>query len=288
MTPATALRLGRVSNLPTVWTNALAGVALAGVSPWRWGMLPAALGLSLAYLGGMYLNDAFDRDIDSRERPTRPIPSGAADSNTVFAVGFALLLGAVAILLFAAQAFNTTVTWTIVSGIALGGAIVAYSWNHKNNPLSPLVMGLCRLLAYVTAGLAATAVLSGQLLTGAVVSLCYLIGLTYIAKREAHGRLGRLWPLLFLAAPLVYGLAYANGLASFALLLVLAAWTGVALWLLRRGRPGDIPRAVVSLIAGISLVDGVFIAAAGWPEAVPLAMACFGATLVFQRWISGT
>ena len=26
------LRLGRVSNLPTVWTNVLAGVALAGVS----------------------------------------------------------------------------------------------------------------------------------------------------------------------------------------------------------------------------------------------------------------
>ena len=30
MTPLTALRLGRVSNLPTVWTNALAGIALSG------------------------------------------------------------------------------------------------------------------------------------------------------------------------------------------------------------------------------------------------------------------
>ena len=28
MTLATALRLGRVSNLPTVWTNALAGTTL--------------------------------------------------------------------------------------------------------------------------------------------------------------------------------------------------------------------------------------------------------------------
>ena len=28
------------------------------------------------YIGGMYLNDAFDRDIDARERPERPIPSG--------------------------------------------------------------------------------------------------------------------------------------------------------------------------------------------------------------------
>ena len=30
MNLAVALRLGRVSNLPTVWTNALAGIVLAG------------------------------------------------------------------------------------------------------------------------------------------------------------------------------------------------------------------------------------------------------------------
>lgn len=44
MTPAVALRLGRVSNLPTVWTNALAGIALAGASPWHWATLPVAAG----------------------------------------------------------------------------------------------------------------------------------------------------------------------------------------------------------------------------------------------------
>ena len=93
MTPSIALRLGRVSNLPTVWTNVLAGVALAGASPWQWAVLPAALGLSLAYLGGMYLNDAFDSAIDARERPSRPIPSGAIDANTVFALGLRTAAG---------------------------------------------------------------------------------------------------------------------------------------------------------------------------------------------------
>jgi len=29
----TALQLGRVSNLPTVWSNTLAGVALSGANP---------------------------------------------------------------------------------------------------------------------------------------------------------------------------------------------------------------------------------------------------------------
>ena len=35
MTFADALRLGRVSNLPTVWTNALAGMVLGGGMLWR-------------------------------------------------------------------------------------------------------------------------------------------------------------------------------------------------------------------------------------------------------------
>ena len=66
-----------MSNLPTVWTNTLAGVTLAGRRRRRraaWLLL--ALAFSLLYTGGMYLNDAFDRDIDARERPERPIPSG--------------------------------------------------------------------------------------------------------------------------------------------------------------------------------------------------------------------
>ena len=72
-----ALRLGRVSNLPTVWTNTLAGIVLAGGRiercPHR---CPLLVALSLFYIAGMYLNDAFDAGIDARERPERPIPVG--------------------------------------------------------------------------------------------------------------------------------------------------------------------------------------------------------------------
>lgn len=288
MTPAAALRLGRVSNLPTVWTNTLAGVALSGASPWQWATLPTALGLSLAYLGGMYLNDAFDRTIDARERPSRPIPSGAADANTVFALGFGLLLGAVAALLAAARSFDAAPEGVVLAGLALGGAIIGYNWRHKGNPFSPLTMGACRLLAYVAAGLAATAATPRPLLTAATVSLCYLIGLTYVAKREMLGRIGNLWPLLFLAAPLAYGAFLAGEPPGLLALAALAGWIGVALWLLRRRQPGDVPRAVVSLIAGIALVDALFLAITGWPGAAVFALACFAATLGLQRWVSGT
>jgi 4-hydroxybenzoate polyprenyltransferase len=74
MTANVALRLGRVSNVPTVWTNALAGVVLADGALGLGGAVRLGIALSLFYVGGMYLNDAFDHAIDARERPTRPGP----------------------------------------------------------------------------------------------------------------------------------------------------------------------------------------------------------------------
>ena len=64
----TALRLGRVSNLPTVWTNVLVGAALGGASWASWGdwgrVVLVLLAMSAAYVGGMFLNDAYDAEID--------------------------------------------------------------------------------------------------------------------------------------------------------------------------------------------------------------------------------
>jgi 4-hydroxybenzoate polyprenyltransferase len=45
---------------------------------------------------------------------------------------------------------------------------------------------------------------------------------------------------------------------------------------------------VVSLIAGISLLDALLIAGAGSPALAGVALAGFGVTLFFQRYISGT
>jgi 4-hydroxybenzoate polyprenyltransferase len=287
MTPSTALRLGRVSNLPTVWSNVLAGTVLAGADPWTARTLLAAVAVSLLYVGGMYLNDAFDRDFDARERPGRPIPAGLADINTVFAAGFALLLAGIAVL--AAAAAPESGARPAMASVALAGAIVYYDWHHKQNALSPVYMGLCRALVYVAAGYAAAAVLPWQLLAAAAAMLAYLVGLTYSAKQERLDRLERLWPLAFLVAPLVYALALVPAsVPSLLLLAALGASILLALHLLRRRAKGDVPRAVVGLIAGIALVDALFMALAGAPAAAAAGVACWLATLAAQRWIAGT
>jgi len=276
-----ALTLGRVSNLPTVWTNTLAGVLLVGARPGP-ELALVVLAFSLFYTGGMFLNDAFDSPWDARERPERPIPSGAAGAREVFLWGFGLLAAGVLVLaLFGREA--------AMAGMALAGAITFYDWNHKANPLSPVIMGLCRALIYVGAALCYTVVLPGALWWGSLVLVCYLIGLTYIAKQETLARVENLWPLAFLAAPVLYGawlIALAPPVAPFWVLF--CGWMALALWLLRRRQRGDIPRAVVSLIAGISLLDALLIAASGLPGLALAALAGFGVTLFFQRYIAGT
>src|SRR5882762_7455244 len=95
----TLLILGRVSNLPTVWSNCLAGWLLSGGG--AWGNF-ALLGIAATclYLGGMYLNDAFDAQFDEQHRPERPIPSRAIGVQEVWIWGFGWLGGGLACLLF--------------------------------------------------------------------------------------------------------------------------------------------------------------------------------------------
>jgi len=290
MTWTVALKLGRVSNLPTVWTNMLAALVLSGGGLADTKVLPLLIALSLFYIGGMYLNDAFDAEIDARERPERPIPSDQVSRATVFGLGFAMLGGGLAILVWIGTRFGSgTGLWPAVGGLGLAAAIVFYDWFHKANPLSPVVMGLCRVLVYVTAGLCVVVPLPEPLLIGAGLLLSYLIGLTYLAKQENLGEVKNLWPLLFLAAPAVAGGIYTLERPTTGVFwLAFVAWTGVALWFVKRRKPGDIPHAVVSLIAGISLLDAVLIAGHGAPGLAIFAVAGCGLTLVFQRFIPGT
>ncbi len=280
MTLDTILRLGRVSNLPTVWTNALAGAVLAGgAKPGP--VIAAALILSAFYTGGMWLNDAFDAEIDASERANRPIPMGEIGRGTVFAVGFPLL----AIGIVASFAYGTLGG---IAGIGLAAAIVLYDWLHKRTMLSPVIMGATRFSAYALGALS-VGEFGAAAHIGAFGLWAYIIGLTYAAKQEAYDRLDRAWPLAVLAAPIAYALW--GALAQPVTLIFAAALiavTAFALRLLLRRQKGDVPRAVVTLIAGVCLYDAALIAATGSLALAALAAAGFVLTLTLQKVAAGT
>jgi UbiA prenyltransferase family protein len=284
-----ALRLGRVSNLPTVWTNVAAAAVLAGVSVAQTSVVAVGVACSLLYVGGMFLNDAFDREFDARVRPERPIPSGAVGSGTVFVVGFGLLaLGLSVVGVTARVAFGTGRS-AIIAAFGLAATIVVYDAWHKENPAAPVLMGLCRVLVYVTTAATLTGRVSLSVFGGAIVLFGYLIGLTYVARQENLGAVRNLWPLVCLAVPFVawVGAAGNDGMGAV-LYWGLLAWVVFSLSHLGWQRHVDVPRTVVSLIAGIALVDGLAIVGS---QQATIAVGCvlaFALTLAFQRWVPGT
>lgn len=285
----TALDLGRVSNLPTVWTNSIAGMVLAGSWVTDWRFVLVLLAMTAAYTGGMFLNDAFDAGIDARERPERPIPSGKVSARSVFLWGFSMLALSVVLVAICASG-NESGQWkAIVSAILLCLSITLYNVWHKGNTFGPLIMGSCRMLVYITTGLALNTEPDMLLYVGATISLCYLIGLTYTAKQENLGVVSNMWPLLFLLTPILFGLYSLPGQMLLILpLALLCLWLVVVMRFLIRRQAGDIPRAVVSMIAGISLMDAVLIASTGHFSWVLLCLLGFLTTLSLQKWIAGT
>lgn len=287
---AVYLRLGRISNLPTVWTNAWTGAILGGAA------VDAALGVILAlalsgfYLGGMFLNDAFDWRFDQQARPERPIPRGLISVAEVRGIGFALLALGLALLAAAGALAGGAMAAPLAAGAVLGALIVYYNWRHKRDPLSPLVMALCRAMSYVAAAAAAGTALAAPVLWGAGALTAWVIGLTYVAKQENLREVRNLWPLAFLAGPLLYGAIAAPGDPSVVVAgAFLLAWAVYAISFLVRSEGRDIPRAVVSLIAGISLVDALILLVAGAPAGWIIGcLLAFALTLALQRFVPGT
>ena len=78
------------------------------------------------------------------------------------------------------------------------------------------------------------------------------------------------------------------GLVGYTIWLAFVVTVGISLrWLQRRG-PGDVGRAVVTMIAAIALLDGLFLAGSGRADLALVALLCFAATLALQRWVRGT
>jgi 4-hydroxybenzoate polyprenyltransferase len=279
----TLLRLGRVSNLPTVWTNVLAGAVLSG-GDWRnWRLGLVLVAMSLFYVGGMYLNDYFDRTIDGRERPERPIPSGHISAHAVAAIGFCLV---------GAGAVATAAMGPAAAAMAalLAISIVAYDLHHKANPFAPVVMGACRALVYGATATALSGGVSIFVVVAAVATAAFVAGLTYAARQESLDKIGNLWPLALLAAPPLVAIGvFRQGPGAMAVYLLLAVWIAASVYLLaRRPVAGSVSRAVGWLIAGISLCDAAMLASTGAIVPALAAIGGFVLTLIAQKYVPGT
>jgi 4-hydroxybenzoate polyprenyltransferase len=198
------LLLARVSNLPTVWSNVLAGTVMSGaVVDWPRAAAVAA-GVSLLYMGGMFLNDACDHRVDARVRPERPIPSGDVPLAEAVAIGALLLVGGEIAVALASGRIGV-LRWS--GPLAL--AILYYDVRHKRDPFGPVVMGICRGLVYCTAAAAAADAVDSLVVVAAAGMTVYVAGLTLVAKRLGP-RAGTVVPVLIAGISLVDAVAVAT------------------------------------------------------------------------------
>lgn len=278
----TLLILGRVSNLPTVWSNCLAAWLLAGSGAWsRFAVLCG--GASLLYIGGMFLNDACDVRFDTAHRQERPIPSGAISARAVWLWSAALLLGGGALL-----ALLGLTTALVTLGLVL--CIATYDLVHKRTALAPLLMAGCRFLLYLVAGSAALGSLNSKLLWCAGALAAYIVGLSFIARKEGQNLKPNFLVLPLFISPLIAGHLHVTpenkvtlGMIGFGYV----GWVVWSLWHMIKGGAPAIGRTVSALLAGIVLVD--MLAVQGGGGMMPLAfLALFASALILQRTIPAT
>ena len=287
------LELGRVSNLPTVWSGVLAAALLSAAPLGTGTTLAVIVALSLYYCAGMYLNDACDAALDARERPSRPIPSGRVDLATVrAAVTWLFVIGSV--LLAAARIAapgargSGSAAW-LIAATALIAAIVVYDRAHKGVPHAPLVMGACRALVYVVSACTLAGALPIAVLVGGTLVFAWIVGLTLVAKRERAGPVRSSLPLVLLALPIAAGVqgAFVDPLVLLPLVPLVGA-TALAARRFRRGRGEETGRAVGLMIASTCLVDATLVARDGELSAVLAMIGAFLLTLALQRYVPAT
>ncbi len=138
------LILIRIPNLFTIPSNVIVGFSqLVLLNNANWATLFILILTSLLlYTVGIVLNDYIDRQIDRRERPTRPLPSGkiSARSALIFVVVATLssVLAAAYVSLF-----------TLVIVLSIIGTIIAYDCWLKSSTFGHMVMALSRVFNIV-------------------------------------------------------------------------------------------------------------------------------------------
>lgn len=269
------LVLGRASNLPTVWSNCIAGCWLGG---WNTplALLLLCLGATLLYSGGMFLNDVCDVAFDAQHKRERPIVAGLATRRSVAVTGSGLLLGGIIL----AGSINYH---ALAFSIILAVTIVLYDLTHKRISWAPVIMAACRFLLYCTAASVGIEGITPRALLFAAALASYICGVSYLARSESGVRgSGRVWPWL-LCVPIAAALASDLSIRTLLFAAPLLLCIGLGLILLRR----LIGQAVALFLAGIVLVDLLAVS----PRSLALCLAfaaMFALTILFQKFIPST
>lgn len=260
------LQLIRLPNVFTTPSNILAGyfaavTTTAAAEADGVHLIALMVSSGLLYIAGIVLNDYFDIEIDKKERPSRPLPSGKISK------GYALTIAIVALLIANIIALVVGPISLAIS-LALTLLIIAYDYQLKYSVLGPFAMGGTRSLNVI---FGASPVLlyidnhSVAIVGAAAASLFfYVSSITILSKKEV----GKERPNSTLVILIVFGVILAivplGMLLQFewTFLLNLSIFAGVTIVTFRQYIAKEVPsvqKAVRNMVISIIILDSVFV-----------------------------
>lgn len=255
------ISLFRPPNLFTVPGDPLVGALLAALAlqviP-NWNSVYAVMGAALAfYASGLLANDFFDRALDARERPNRPIPSGAVNPSAVKWVAILLSVAGLLLTLPAGRTANTIGILLVLASWFYNAAGKRIAW------LAPVSMGICRGLSLLlgAAVLGREGLTSPAVLIAALFLTLFIALITITARHEADpeaapipgwSRWGipivlTLWLMILLYNPLFFMECHWKSMATL-LAAMSILWSVV--WTIQM-RPHASPRVIQAAVGGL-------------------------------------
>lgn len=173
---ADVLELVRAPAVLTVVGDTIAGAVAA-----RGRLRPSAVALATSsaclYTAGMALNDYADAELDARERPERPIPSGRIARATALKIGAGLTALGIAAAFAAGRACG------LVS-LGIAGAVWTYDLAAKKTVAGPVLMAACRGLDVL---MGAAGPNWGRAVIPAAAIAAHTAAVTALSRGEVHG-----------------------------------------------------------------------------------------------------
>jgi 4-hydroxybenzoate polyprenyltransferase len=264
------LLLFRLPNLFTVPSNIMAGYfSVASSSTANLSNLALLIMSSvLLYISGIVFNDYSDIEIDRRERPFRPLPSGKVPKRTAF------IAATISMVVANFLAFMvSTLSFTIV--IILSLIVLSYDFRLKQTVAGPVIMGTARTInvlfgssAILTTGMLLSYTLPQLRLTVVSISaFLYVVSISLLSKMEIGPKRSR----LTLIGPfiLIFGVIAIIVIASLfrifhiELILSLVLFVGIISITCKQTvserSSMSIQRAIKILVLSIIVLDSIFI-----------------------------
>jgi 4-hydroxybenzoate polyprenyltransferase len=248
--------------------DVVAGAAAAGRLGTSWHRIPGLAAASVClYWAGMAANDWADRDVDARERPERPIPSGRVSPATAFGVAAGLTAAGVALAGLAGGRRALAVA------VPLAGTVWAYDLRLKQTPAGPATMATCRALDVL---LGATGGRMKDAVVPALTVFAHTYTVTALSRSEVDGATPALPTATLAGTAAIAASAAAPPRSGARRWLRAVVGAGLSAWYARAyGAPqlkavdkpsaGNIRAAVGSGIVGLPTLQGALTARAGAP-----------------------